>query len=233
MSGLDYEFPPELGPSPSWENSPFLNQSPQNLNIDRSIPQDASSNFWRSTGSPLTAAYPSSQFSMHSSSLSITPSPQGSRDAFFPHEVRGDRSWHPPPAPMRSMSLATPEELPPNYQARFLQQTTGRVPVTGEIAAHMLYAHAAQGTAASRTQSAADMNPHGQQGRIGQPARFIHPQWGGYPQQSAQMVESGVEGFSRDWYTGSPNLAQVREEDISPHQYQPASRSLHHQQNPG
>lgn len=236
MSGLSYEFPPNFGPSPSWGHSTFQSNSPQSLAIERPIQEEGTGTIWRPSGSPMPGAYPLPQFSMHSSSLSITPSSQGSREAFFPHGTRDDRSWQPPPAPIRSMSLVTPEELPPHYQARFLSQppnTVGRVPATAEATAHTLYTHAAQGAAAYEPHANTEINPLGHPGRTGQPAGFGFPQWGTYPQQSIQMVESGREGFSREWYTGSPNLAQVREEDGSPHHYQHPSRSSHHRQNPG
>lgn len=237
MSGASYEFPPNFDPPPTWDHSPFLSHSPQSLGIDRSVSGEASGTFWRPSGSPMTGAYAPSQYSMNSSSLSIAPSSQGSREAFFPQSARDDRNWQPPPAPMRSMSLVTPEELPAHYQARFLHQSSiaaGRGSLAAGVTTHPLYGQAAQNTIPCEPHSTTERSPLGHQERTGQPAGLGFPQqWGTYPQQNTQMAEPGAEGYSREWYAGSPNLAQVREEDGSLHHYQPSSRSSQHRQNPG
>lgn len=236
MSGLSYEYPPSFDPSPSWESSPFLSHSPQPLAIDRSIPGELSGTFWRPSGSPMPGAYAPSEFPMNASSLSIAPPSQASREAGFPHRGRDDRGWHPPPAPVRSMSLVTPEELPPHYQARFYSQhpiAAGRGPAPAGVTAHTLYTHSTPDTSMSELHSATETSPLGHQARTAQPTGFNLPQWGSYPQQTAQMMEPGTEGFPSEWYTASPNLAQVREEDGGPHHYHPLSRSSYHRRNPG
>ena len=182
----------------------------------------------------MTSAYPASQYSVQSSSVSITPSSQGSRDVFLHHFAQDDRSWHAPSAPIRSMSLATPEELPPHYQVRFLQQSpvaVGRGPVTAGAGAQSHY-NDAHDAAASVPHPSTETNPVGHHGQAGQQGGFTFSQWGTYPQQSTQLIESGAQEFPREWYTGSPNLAHVREEECSPHHYQPPSRSSHHGRNP-
>lgn len=171
---------------------------------------------------------------MTSSSQVITPSSQGRREAFFSQGGRDDRDWHSPSAPMRSMSLVTPEELPPHYQARFFQQppvSARRVPETAGI--HTAYNHAAQDTSMSTSLSTTNANPLNQQARPVQPVGFNFPQWGTYPHQSTQLIDSGVEGFAREWYTDSPNLAQVSEEDSGSHHFQHPPRTLYHRGNPG
>jgi Fungal Zn(2)-Cys(6) binuclear cluster domain len=236
MSGLSYEFSPSFDPSPSWDTSPFLGHSPQGLAIDRSFPEETVGTFWRPSGSPLPTAYRTPQLPIHASSMSVTPSSQDRRDAVFSQGARDDRSWHPPPAPIRSMSLATPEELPPHYQARYFHQpltVAGQGPGSSGVAATTLHTHATQGTAAPESHLVTEINARGHRGRTGQPAGLGFPQWGSYPQQFAQMVESGREGLSHDWYTTSPDLAQVQEEDSGPHHFQQPSASAHHSRNPG
>ena len=236
MSGLPYDFPQGFATSPPWEHSPFMSHSPQNLGIDRSLSGETSGSLWRQSDSPLTSAYPPSLLSMNSSSVSMTPSSQGSREALFPHGARDDRNRHPPPAPMRSMSLVTPEELPPQYQARFLQQSShpaDRIAVTPGVAAHPLYNHAAHDTSSYVPHSSMEINSLEHQGGVAHQAGFAFSQWSGYPQQNTQMIDSGTEGFSREWYAGSPNVGQVREDDSGPHHFQPPSRLALHRRNPG
>jgi hypothetical protein len=204
--------------------------------IERSIPAEASSTFWKSSGSPMTSNYPPSQFSMGSSSLSMTPSSQSSRETFLPHVSRDDRSWHPTPAPVRSMSLVTPEELPPQYHARFLNQiplAASRVAVTGGVGASPFYTHSAPETSLIGRHLSAETDASGYQRHTGQQVGMSFPQWGAYPQQNTQMIDAGAEGYSRDWYGGSPSLGQVREEESSSHHYQPSLRSTHHGHIPG
>lgn len=189
---------------------------------------------WRRGDSPGTAAYPSSQYTMNASSRIVTPSSQGNREAFFSHGSRDDRDWHPPSAPMRSMSLVTPEELPPHYQARFFQQPP--IPdrrVADPPVNHTVYGHAAQDMSISSPYSTTNASPLDQQARSVHSVGFNFPQWGAYSQHSPQLMESGVDGFPREWYTGSPNLAQVSEEDSNSHHYQPPSRTSYQRGNPG
>lgn len=183
----------------------------------------------------MTGVYPPSQYSMNSSSLSITPS-QSSREVFPAHGTRDDRGWHSPPAPIRSMSLVTPEDLPPQYQARFFHQSpmaADREAATAALAAHPLYTPACEDAPSYGRHSITETNPLGPPGRSGVPGGFGLPQWGTYPQHSPQMAEPGGEGLSREWYAGSPNLPHVREENSSPHHYQLPSRPSQLRQNPG
>jgi hypothetical protein len=229
MSGLSYDYQQNFDPSASWDHSPFMSHSPQNLAIERSNPGDASSTWGRPTGSPIAGAYPPSLLSMHSSSMSMTPSSQGSREAFLPHGTRDDRNWQPPTTPMRSMSLVTPEEMPPHYQARFLHQSpvsAGPAPVTAGLAIQTPYNHTFQDAASCMPQTG--MNVLGHHDHTSQQVGFAYPQWANDPQQGTQIVESGADVYPAGWYPGPPNLAQVPEEDISPHPYQLASRSSRH-----
>ncbi len=235
MSGLGYDFPQAFATSPPWEHSSFMSHSPQTQVIDRPFAGEAAGSLWRQNGSPLTGAYPASLISMNSSSISMTASSQGSREALFSHGAREDRSRHLPPAPMRSMSLVTPEELPPQYQARFFQQSqhaADRTAVTAGVAAHPLYPHATHDTSAYGPHSSMEINSIEQQGGVGHQTDFAFSQWSGYPQQNTQMVDPGTEGFSREWYAGSANLGQVREDDSGPHHFPPPSGLALHRRYP-
>jgi hypothetical protein len=235
MSGLSYEYPQSFEPSPSWEQPPFLSHSPQNLALDRSHPEGVSAAFWRPTASPMTAAYPPSQFSMHSSSVSMTPSSQSSREAFNSRGARDERNWHHPPAPVRSMSLVTPDELPPNYQARYLQQSpiAGPVPVSSDPTAASIYGQPSQDVHAIDPHSATDLHAFGSQGHPRHHSAFAIPQWTSYSQSGTQMMDSGDESFTSRWYSRSPGLTQVREEDSTAHHYLPPSDPSRRRLNPG
>jgi hypothetical protein len=231
MSGLSYDYHQNFDASSGWDHSPYLSHSPQNLAIDRSNAGDASSTWGRPTGSPIAGAYAPSLLSMHSSSMSMTPSSQGSREAFLPHGARDDRNWQPPSTPMRSMSLVTPEEMPPHYQARFLHQSpvsTGPAPVTAGLAIQTPYNHAFQDAASCMPQASAGMTVLGHHDHTGQQLGFAYPQWNNDHQPGTQILESGAEVYAAEWYHGPQNLAQVPEEDISHHAFQLASRSSRH-----
>lgn len=235
ISGLTYEMPQSFDPSPSWEHSPFSSQSSQSLAVERSFPDDASGAFWRPSESPLTSVFPPSQFSMHSSSLSINPLSQGSREAFVPQRTRDGRGWHSPPGPVRSMSLVTPAELPAHYQARHFQSpiASGRVPSASGVQPSTHHSHASQDSAAGESHSVTDRHPLVRQGHISQPVGFTFPQWGVYQQHNTGMVGSGAEGLPGEWYSGSPHLTQVREESGNSHHYQPPTGPSAHQRSYG
>ena len=228
LSALTYEVPHTFDPPSSWEHSPFSSQSSQSLAVERSFPEDASGAFWRPGGSPLTGAYPPSQFSMHSSSLSMTPSSHGSRDGFVPQRARDGRGWHPPQGPVRSMSLVTPEELPAHYQARYFQS-----PIASGVHASTHYGHASHDTVAGESHSTTERHPTLRQSQTAQQVGFTFPQWGAYQQTDTQTVGSSAQGLPREWYTRSPHLAQVREESGSSHHYQPPTGPSPHERNYG
>jgi hypothetical protein len=235
MSGLSYELSHNFDPPPSWDHSPFSSPSSQNLAVERAFPDEASGAFWRPSDSPMTSAYPPSQFSVNSSSLSITQSSQSSREVYVPQRARDGRGWHPPPGPIRSMSLVNPEELPAHYQARYFQSPIAPDRPPAESGGHTSthYAHTSHDTAASEPYSATGRHPLARQGQTGQPVGFNFPQWGAYTQHNTQMVEPGTEGFPHEWYSGSPHLAQVREESGSLHHHRPPLGPSPHQRNSG
>lgn len=229
MSGPGYEFSQHFDPSPSWENSPFLSHSPRGLAIERSLPEEASGAFWRQGGSSLPGAYHPSHFRVNESSISTSLSPQGSREAFGSQGGRDDRTWHHPPAPIRSMSLVTPEELPAHYQARYFHQPpfpARRVSATLGGSASSIYSH-------HTPDLATDSSTLGHHGHVEHAGGFSFPQWGTYPPQGAQTTESSTGYSSQQWYTASTNLDQVREEGSNPHTYQPAAGTSQYQRNPG
>jgi hypothetical protein len=129
------------------------------------------------------------------------------------------------------MSLVTPEELPPHYQARFLHQSpvsTGPAAVTAGLAIQTPYNHAFQDAPSCMPQVPAGMTVIGQHDHTGQQVGFAYPQWSNDPQQGPQILESGAEVYPAEWYHGPQNLAQVPEEDIGSHAFQLASRSSRH-----
>jgi hypothetical protein len=137
---------------------------------------------------------------------------------------------------MRSMSLVTPEELPPHYQARYFHpspMTAGRISTTTGMASSSLYGHGSQDTATIEPHSAIETSSLANPAHAGAPVGFTFPQWDSYPSQSTHIAASGPEGYSQEWYTGSSHLGQVREETGSSHQYRSPLGPSHHQRNPG
>lgn len=235
MSGLPYEFPQCFEPSPSdppssWDQSPYLSHSPHSLDVDRRFSEETSSSLWRPGRSPMDVAHPPSQFPANSS-MSMGRSSQDSRESFAPLRERDGRSWHPPPAPARSMSLVTPDELPAHYQARYFQSpiASGTGPSALAVHASTHYGQAGPYAALSEPHSATDRHGLARQGYTGQMAGYHFPPWSLYQQQNTQLVDPGAEGFPHDWYAGSSDQGQDREDTGSSHYYQmPFSPPTHH-----
>lgn len=209
MSGLSYDFAQQnFDPSPAWDHSSLLGQSPQSLPVERSLPDEASGSLWRTSDSPLMSPHQALQFPLNSSAISMTPPLPGGRDAFGSQGLRDDQMWQHTPAPIRSMSLVSPAELPPHYQARHFQQhlpSSRRISATSAVPTSSVYGHTRPDADGLRAHLATESNPLAQQPHPGQASGFAFPQWSSYPGQNTAVAESGDSVAPHEWYSGSHN----------------------------
>jgi hypothetical protein len=180
-------------------------------------------------------AYTQPNFPIPSSTGSVTPTSQRSMEYPLPFAARGDRTWSPSHPPMRSMSLAAPEELPQYYQTQYVRSSTD------ELERHMRSPSSMQSNTVGRNVTPMDSTPQSirsytvpYHNASTQNMRYGYsPIWSSVPpSQSPQTLTRGSEGFPQGWYLEPTGLAQVREE--SPHQQHSSQAGfVQFQPNPG
>lgn len=224
-SSRAYEFPQPLDRPTTWENSPFLSQSPNPGAPGKINPEDPSNAYWRLTESPMTPAYPHSGNPAHFSAptTSIAQHPRGSAANYSYATPRDDTGWPLPPA--RSMSLVNVEDLPPHYQNHYQQPLPQdfkrRMTTAADMYPPSLHtSNNSSNASISESQSAPISNSFGNQPL---PNFGYSPTWSAFSgHHNASMVGKGPEGFN-GWYAEPPQLAQVKEEETGSHFQDPAS----------
>lgn len=182
--------------------------------MGRRLGEDPAAGLWRVNSTPMAGANPS-QFPV--------PSPS----AISYHDGRG-MPYH--PSPGRSMSVASPQDLPPQYHARFLQQApmAGSQLPTSPPMGNPAFRHASMDPAVTGGYPAAAMAAPSQPGQMPQGLGLGYGQWvdeQGHP----QVAVSGAEGMP-GWYpvTSQPGQPQ----DPNQPYYQPRPGQPNRRQNP-
>ena len=204
-----------------WDTSPYLNQSPRALNMDK---RDNSATFWKSDSPLIHTPYSYAPYPMTPTTVSFPPSSLKGIEHFKQARTTDEHSWE-PSIPVRSISLVNPGDLPAQFQTHYYHNTatdpirrnttpTGMrhsTPSSNAIPLEIPF---------SSSQVAPNAIPYNGHGfHRGMP--FTHPPpWSSAPSlQGKRLVTSGPQGYNRGWYGESPGLPQLKEEDPGSHMY--------------
>ena len=221
LPAQSFEYSQIYEPNGPWDTSRYLHHTPHMLPSHRSYPEPESPAFWRPNESSGSGSYPQAHFPMSPSPVSAAT--KDNVDHMNALQSMGGHGWAPRQPPMRSMSLANPDDLPPQYQAQYYNNS----PI--DFGRRMTTPSENQTpTLSSNTNSTGSVSDHQPVPSMisydahGVPIQSMHlsypPPWSSIPpSRSPQIATSGSEGFSQGWYTNSPGLALVTEEDPTSH----------------
>jgi len=205
MSSASYSSA-NVYPQSPWSSTPVLNSPLHSIEASQYDPSH-----WQSRGQPGPPSY---EFSSYPPSAMQTPL-QSSNQEHFPHfpnsQVGESQSFSQLPYhPVRSMSLATPNDLQ-DYRSPYHHD-----PQT------FLQRHPANNTAIHPQSLSSNTNPTPpSSGTHSTPSAYVysdHPQpisayQKNAPMQSPSMAVSSSDAFGTPWYIAPNGLADVKEEE--------------------
>ena len=199
-------------------STPFLSHSPQPYSHQHfeNHPQ-----FWQSGDNSVPTTY--SNVSITPQSATFSQSSQQHTHPFQMGTSQADFGWPPPHAPMRSMSVGGPEEhsYQPYYQEQYPSIRRSMTSMSDiQVGTGMHSSNVAAPTA--HTQSPTGILHFDDQNRS-HPGQYRYlPQWSSAPTAQIPHLGSTVHDLRpQGWFTPSPHLPDVREEDFHQRSHPP------------
>ena len=218
LSAPLYNYQPIYERSGGWNSSPFASHPPQTLPPNALQHEDPS--YWYKAEHSLPIDYQHPQYSMAPSASHLQPA-NSSIEQFPMSGTREDHAWHPGPPhpPVRSMSLRGVDELPVHYQDQYLQSPStefGRsMTNSSDMQRPPLSSNANSSIASSEYQPVSSTDSFQEQPGQHVQVGYQIPWSSMSMAQSPHMLTVGPENYGQGWYSHSPGLMQVKEEDPS------------------